>query len=283
MADLEKIGLDGSDFTVPAGGATAGVTTFNGRNGAVVPQSGDYTAAMVGLGNVDNTSDADKPVSTATQAALDLKANAADMTTALAAKADTASLATVATSGRYNDLSDKPTIPSAYTLPTASADELGGVKVGSGLAISAEGVLSATGGGGGSNMPIHVNLPKSASDSAPSGLAMLAWPNGMRYVYCTVNPGSSDVTGFIPPEYMGNGSVCIIDKQQVVLRTSRNTSQPNPVNSITVGQNGNTVVGDSVSGATVTFEAGFQHISAHISITPLTPAKTSILFFVNPN
>ncbi len=36
--------------------------------------------ADVGLGNVDNTSDANKPVSTATQAALDLKANSADIT-----------------------------------------------------------------------------------------------------------------------------------------------------------------------------------------------------------
>ena len=33
------------------------------------------TKAMVGLGSVDNTTDADKPVSTAMQAALDLKAN----------------------------------------------------------------------------------------------------------------------------------------------------------------------------------------------------------------
>ena len=33
------------------------------------------TASMVGLGSVDNTADADKPVSTATQTALDLKAN----------------------------------------------------------------------------------------------------------------------------------------------------------------------------------------------------------------
>lgn len=33
------------------------------------------TSTMVGLGNVDNTSDLDKPVSTATQSALDLKAN----------------------------------------------------------------------------------------------------------------------------------------------------------------------------------------------------------------
>jgi len=37
------------------------------------------TKAMVGLGDVDNTSDATKPISTATQAALNLKANAADL------------------------------------------------------------------------------------------------------------------------------------------------------------------------------------------------------------
>lgn len=51
----------------------SGVASFNGRNGAVTPKSGDYTKAMVGLGNVDNTSDAAKPISTATQAALDAK------------------------------------------------------------------------------------------------------------------------------------------------------------------------------------------------------------------
>ena len=55
-------------------------------------------------------------------------------------------LATVATSGSYNDLSDKPSIPPAYVLPTASATTLGGIKVGAGLTISS-GVLSATGGG----------------------------------------------------------------------------------------------------------------------------------------
>lgn len=38
------------------------------------------TGSMVGLGNVDNTSDADKPVSTATQTALDLKAPLASPT-----------------------------------------------------------------------------------------------------------------------------------------------------------------------------------------------------------
>lgn len=51
--------------------------------------------------------------------------------------------ATVATSGSYNDLTNKPTIPSAYTLPTASSTVLGGVKIGSGISISS-GVISAT-------------------------------------------------------------------------------------------------------------------------------------------
>ena len=60
--------------------------------------------------------------------------------------AKTADLSTVATSGSYNDLKDKPSIPAAYELPVASTTALGGVKVGSGLSIT-NGVLSATGGG----------------------------------------------------------------------------------------------------------------------------------------
>lgn len=58
---------------VPVAGGATGVDSFNGRVGVVVPESGDYTAADVGLGNVDNTSDADKPISDDTQAALDDK------------------------------------------------------------------------------------------------------------------------------------------------------------------------------------------------------------------
>lgn len=41
---------------------------------------------------------------------------------------DKPEFATVAASGSYNDLSDKPDIPPAYTLPIASATVLGGVK-----------------------------------------------------------------------------------------------------------------------------------------------------------
>lgn len=63
--------------------------------------------AAVGLSNVDNTSDANKPVSTATQAALNAKVN-------------TSSLAAVATSGSYADLANKPTIPTVSDASSSS-------------------------------------------------------------------------------------------------------------------------------------------------------------------
>ena len=64
-------------------------------------------------------------------------------------------LAAVATSGKYEDLTNKPSIPSKTSeltndsgfissIPTASASRLGGVKVGNNLSISADGTLSAT-------------------------------------------------------------------------------------------------------------------------------------------
>lgn len=69
------------------------VLSVNSKTGAVLLDKND-----VGLDNVDNTSDLDKPVSSATQAQLDLKA-------------DTNSLSLVATSGSYSDLLNRPSIP----------------------------------------------------------------------------------------------------------------------------------------------------------------------------
>jgi hypothetical protein len=60
---------DGTDAVLEVGP----VRSVAGRTGAVTLAKAD-----VGLGNADNTADAAKPVSTATQAALDAKANAAN-------------------------------------------------------------------------------------------------------------------------------------------------------------------------------------------------------------
>lgn len=84
----------------------------------------NVTKAQVGLGNVDNTSDLDKPISTAVQQALDTKVDNSRVLTDVPANAkftDTIythpethpasmieGLATVATSGDYNDLKNTP-------------------------------------------------------------------------------------------------------------------------------------------------------------------------------
>lgn len=73
-----------------------------------------------------------------------------EVNTELAKKANTSSLSTVATSGSYNDLTNKPTIPEAYTLPTASTLELGGVKIDGTTITIQDGVISAVQGSTGS-------------------------------------------------------------------------------------------------------------------------------------
>jgi hypothetical protein len=107
---------DASGNIVIVGGG--GVASVFGRTGAVVAQSGDYTKAQVGLGNVDNTSDAAKPISTLTQAAIDTKETAGTAASAVAAHvalpdphtqyALESSLSAVATSGQYSDLLGAP-------------------------------------------------------------------------------------------------------------------------------------------------------------------------------
>ncbi|MBO7042953.1 hypothetical protein J6W34_00020 [bacterium] len=92
------------------------------------------TKAQVGLGNVDNTSDANKPISTATQAALDLKAN--QSTTYTKTEVDNAISAAVASAVRY-----KGTVANYSDLPTSgnvvgdmwnitNADSSHGIKAG---------------------------------------------------------------------------------------------------------------------------------------------------------
>lgn len=66
---LKKIAENTADIAAGGGGGGS-VSSVFGRSGAVTAQNGDYTKAQVGLGNVDNTSDANKPVSTAQSAAI---------------------------------------------------------------------------------------------------------------------------------------------------------------------------------------------------------------------
>lgn len=107
-------------------GIPGAVDSVNGRAGPVV-----LTSADVGLSNVNNTSDASKPVSTAQAAADTAVATAAS--NALAAHVAAAdphtgyalesSLAAVATSGAYADLTGKPTLGTAAPLNVAASGD----------------------------------------------------------------------------------------------------------------------------------------------------------------
>lgn len=64
------------DVVGPSSATADNVALFNGTTGKIIKDSGQpFTKTGIGLSNVDNTSDASKPVSTATQTALNLKEN----------------------------------------------------------------------------------------------------------------------------------------------------------------------------------------------------------------
>lgn len=148
----DKIKLDG----IEAGAQVNTITGVKGGNESSYRTGNvNITKVNIGLGNVDNTSDAAKPISTATQNALNKKQDAIegmglssnDYTTAekeklasitagaeINVQADWAetnstvdsyiknkpTFAKVATTGSYNDLDNKPSIPSAVTESTVS-------------------------------------------------------------------------------------------------------------------------------------------------------------------
>jgi hypothetical protein len=150
----------------PAGAAGAGgVATLQGLTGALTLAAvgGTWTAAgstitlTVSSASVAWADITGKPATfapsahthvvadvTGLQAALDGKQAAGSY--AAASHTHTAGqvtgLATVATTGAYADLSGAP---AAYSLPTATASVLGGVKIGSGLSIDGSGVVTAAG------------------------------------------------------------------------------------------------------------------------------------------
>jgi len=90
---------------------------------------------------------------------------------------DPATLARVATSGSYNDLTNKPAIPAAYSLPAATATALGGVKVGGGVTVAADGTISVAASTGG---------PSDISDyviASATGLSGTNYNNGWYRKY----------------------------------------------------------------------------------------------------
>lgn len=127
------------------GSETDWLASLKGKDGKDGINGTDGKPGKDGTNGVDGKTPV-KGVDYFTQAEIQQVENNAAAKVDLSDYTKSADLSTVATSGSYEDLTNKPTIPAAYELPIASATTLGGVKVGSGLDIT-NGVLSATGGG----------------------------------------------------------------------------------------------------------------------------------------
>lgn len=142
LPTIVTLPINETDVTNLTSDLSGKVDKTNTVNTHPLSASVTVTKADVGLSNVDNTNDLNKPISTATQTALDAKFNIPSGTSSQYVKGDGTisnfptipaaqvnsdwnsvsglsqilnkpSLATVATSGSYSDLSSKPSIPSS--------------------------------------------------------------------------------------------------------------------------------------------------------------------------
>lgn len=128
----------------------------------------------------------------------------------LAEKANSTDLATVATSGSYDDLLNKPTIPAEYELPTASESVLGGVKVDGASIEITNGVISAA-----------------------------ATPGAKCYIYGnkfipSIEPGL-DSQAYLPVDRLNNYSVddgMVLKKGDVLIDYTGNVAQVSSVNTL---------------------------------------------------
>lgn len=119
---------NGSSYT--GFGSVGAVTSINGKFGAVVITK----AEIAGIENIDNTSDLGKPVSTATQSALNLKA-------------DISLISCAGKTGSYSDLINKPVIPVVPSNISAFTNDSGyvlssGVKTINGSSLLGSGNIS---------------------------------------------------------------------------------------------------------------------------------------------
>ena len=99
------------------------------------------TSAKLAAGAVDATALASDAVTSA-KIADGTIVNADISASAAIAASKISGLATVATTGSYNDLANKPTIPAAYVLKAATANTLGGVKSGGDITVASTGAVT---------------------------------------------------------------------------------------------------------------------------------------------
>ena len=151
IVDLANLGSGGGGGSVTANditdAGTSGKDVLRASTVAAIKTVLNLVKADVGLANVDNTSDANKPISTATQSALNLKADTSSVASSLVLKVDktTVTAGTALTTRTTTDSDDAGvfTAGSAITVTIHS-----GAKAGFGFYVSGAGVVTVAGASG---------------------------------------------------------------------------------------------------------------------------------------
>jgi hypothetical protein len=165
------------------------------------------TKSMVGLGAVDNTSDVSKPISTATQAALNLKADAANVGNLLASKAPIVSPA----------LSGSPTAPTAS--PGTNSTQ-----------IATTAYTDAA-----------VSVAMAASGVADNSVTTVKIANGAVTDAKIASISGSKITGIIPVTNGGTGQTTVAGVLSTLGFTSNNIAIGSQAGTPNQGVNKNTV------------------------------------------
>ncbi len=198
IASATQPGDNVSTLTNDAGyitSATAPVQSVAGKTGVVTLVKGD-----VGLGNVDNTSDLSKPISTATQTALNAKATAAQGALADSATQPGDNVSTLTNDAGYITSAQAPIqqLVAGANISLSPASGLGVVTItgtgggagvssitaGSGISVNQSTgnvIITNTGGSGGASISVGPNPPSSPS------VGDLWWndDDGRLFVYYT--------------------------------------------------------------------------------------------------
>lgn len=191
-------------------------------------------------------------------------------------------LAAVATSGSYDDLTDKPTIPAAYSLPDATASVKGGVKIGSNISVSS-GTISLTAdnvtGALGYTPPTHdthytTGLKVGATAYATTNAAA---SNGNVYLNILDNYTVRD-----SHKIVGAGATTVTSDANGVITissTDTNTVYTHPSSGVTAGTYRSVTVnaqGHVTGGSNPTTLAGYGITDAKISNGTITLGSASI-------